>query len=147
MDANHEKRMARMDARQAEMDAWQVRMDANHEMRMTRRDAWLTEIKNDRKETMACLEEAEARLEVEDKTVSVDTTPVVAHEQEVPLEANLERTEPNPRETEAVMERQETSNKEVAINFPRACQNERTKCQEATKANSEKITQQPSRNR
>jgi hypothetical protein len=118
MDAHHEKRMARMDGRQAEMDAWQARMDANHEKRMTRRDAWLTEIKNDRKETIACLEETEARLEVDDKPVSMDTTPEVAHEQEVPLEANLERIEPNPGETEAVMERQETPNEEVAINFP-----------------------------
>jgi hypothetical protein len=64
----------------------------------------------------------------------VDTTPEVAREQEVPLEANLEKIEPNPGETEAVMERQETSNEEVAINSPRACQDERTTCQETMEA-------------
>jgi hypothetical protein len=167
MDAYHEKRITRMVARQAEMDvwqarredrktdqeksdenmesmqarldAWQARMDANHEMRMARRVAWLTERRNDRKETMACLEQMEARLEVEDKPASVDTTPEVAHKQEVPLEADLEKIEPNPGETEAVVERQQTSNEEVAINSPRACQNERTTCQEATKANPERM--------
>jgi hypothetical protein len=40
---------------------------------------------------MACVEETEARLEVVDKPASVVTTPEVAHEQEVPLEANLEK--------------------------------------------------------
>jgi hypothetical protein len=38
-----------------------ARMDANHEKRMARMDAWLTDIKNDRKETMACLEKTEGR--------------------------------------------------------------------------------------
>jgi hypothetical protein len=33
---------------------------------------------NDQKETMACLEETEARLEVEDKPASVNATPEVA---------------------------------------------------------------------
>jgi hypothetical protein len=83
---------------------------------------------------MACLEKTEARIEVEDKPASVDTTPEVAHKQEVPLEANLEKIEPNPGETEAVVERQETSNEEVAINSPRACQDERTTCQETMEA-------------
>jgi hypothetical protein len=83
---------------------------------------------------MACLEETKARHDVEDKPASVDTTPEVAHEQEVPLEANLEKIEPNPGETEAIVERQETSNKEVAINSRRACQDERTTCQETMEA-------------
>jgi hypothetical protein len=85
-DANMKAMQARMDARQARMDAWQARMDANHEKRMARMDAWLTDIRNDRKQTMACLEKTEARLEVEDKPASVDMTPEVAHEQEVPVE-------------------------------------------------------------
>jgi hypothetical protein len=63
-----------------------ARMDANHEKRKARMDAWLTDIKNDRKEAMACLEKTEARLEIEDKPASVDTTSEVAHEQEVPRE-------------------------------------------------------------
>jgi hypothetical protein len=125
MDALHEERTARMAARQAETDAWHARIVANHEKMMARRDAWLADIKNDRKETMACLEETEARLEVDDKPASADTTPEVAHEQEVPLDANLEKIEPNPGETEAVVERQQTPNEEVVINSPRACQDER----------------------
>jgi hypothetical protein len=60
---------------QASMDAsrkaWREQMEAS-------RNAW-------RKETMACQETMEARLE-EDKPTSVDTTPEVAHEQEVPKE-------------------------------------------------------------
>jgi hypothetical protein len=80
------------------------------------------------------LEETEARLEVEEKPASVDTTPEVAHEQEIPLEANLDNIEPNPGETEAVVERQQTTNEEVAINSPRACQDERTTCQETMEA-------------
>jgi hypothetical protein len=55
------------------------------------------------------------------------------------VEANLEKIEPNPGEKEAAVERQETSNEEVAINSLMACQNERTTCQEATKANPEKM--------
>jgi chromosome segregation ATPase len=100
--------IARMDARQAEIDAWQARMDARQARLVAfqaRRDAWLTDMSNSRKETVACLEETEARLEVEDKPASVDTTPEVAHEQEVPLEANVEKIEPNPGETEAIVER------------------------------------------
>jgi hypothetical protein len=152
MDANYEKRMARMYARredrktdqeksdenmetmQARLDAWQARMDANHEMRMTRRVARLTERRNDRKETMACLEQTEARLEVEDKPASVDTTPEVAHGQEVPLEADLEKIEPNPGETEAVVERQEIPNEEIAIHPLRGCRNEGRACQETMEA-------------
>jgi hypothetical protein len=47
--------------------------------------------------------------------------------------------EPNPGLKEAVVEWQETSNEEVAINSLWACQNERTTCQEATEANLEKM--------
>jgi hypothetical protein len=125
--------IARIVASKAENDAWQARMDARRARLVAfqaRRVAWLTDRMNDQKETMACLEETEARLELEDKPASVDTTPEVAREQEIPLEANLEKIEPNPGETEAVVERQETSNEEVVINSPRACQDERTTCQE-----------------
>jgi hypothetical protein len=48
-------------------------------------DAWPTDIKKDRKETMACQGNMEAHLE-EDKPASVDTTPEVADDQEVPVE-------------------------------------------------------------
>jgi hypothetical protein len=47
-------------------------------------NTWLTDIKNDRKETMACQDNTEARLEVEDKPDSEDRTPEVAHKQEFP---------------------------------------------------------------
>jgi hypothetical protein len=47
-----------------------------------RLDAWLTDLKNNRKETMACLEKTEACLEVEEEPASVDMTPEVAHGQE-----------------------------------------------------------------
>jgi hypothetical protein len=51
------------------------------------------------------------------------------------METNLENMKPNPGEKEAVVERQEIPNKEVAIHSLKACQYERTACQEATKAN------------
>jgi hypothetical protein len=57
-----------------------ARMEASHEKRMARMDALLTDIKNDRKETMACQEIVEARLEVEEPA-SVDMTPEVADEE------------------------------------------------------------------
>jgi hypothetical protein len=78
--------IARMVARQAEIDSWQARMNARRAGSVAfqaRRDAWLTDMRNPRKETVARLEETEARLEVEDKPASVDTTPEVAREQEV----------------------------------------------------------------
>jgi hypothetical protein len=53
---------------------------------MARIDAQLTDMRISRKETMACQGKTEARLEVEDKPASVDTTPEVADDQEVPLE-------------------------------------------------------------
>jgi hypothetical protein len=110
-----------------------ARMAANHEKRMARMDAWLTDMRIFRRETTACQETMGARLEAQEPA-SVDTTPEVAHEQEVPLEVNLEKIEPNPGETEAVVERQQTTNEEVAINSPRACQDERTTCQETMEA-------------
>jgi hypothetical protein len=43
-------------------------------------------MKFNREETMACQGNMEARLEAEDKPASVDTTPDVARDQEVPVE-------------------------------------------------------------
>jgi hypothetical protein len=48
-------------------------------------NAWLTDMRNTPKETMACQETMEARLE-EKKPASMDMTPEVAQEQVVPLE-------------------------------------------------------------
>jgi hypothetical protein len=77
--------------RKADHEEMMARMDANHEEMMTTIKAWgktlddcPTDIKNDRKETMAYLEKTEARLEVE--PASVDTTPEVADDQEVQVE-------------------------------------------------------------
>jgi hypothetical protein len=47
--------------------------------------AWSSDLKINREETMACQDTMEALLE-EDKPASVDMTPEVAHEQEVPVE-------------------------------------------------------------
>jgi hypothetical protein len=47
--------------------------------------------------------------------------------------------DPYPGEKEAIVERQESPNKEVAIHSLRACRNERMACQETTKANPEKM--------
>jgi hypothetical protein len=54
------------------------------------------------------------------------------------VEDNLEKMEPNPGEKEAVVERQESPNEEVAIHSRKTWRNERTVCQEATKSNPEK---------
>jgi hypothetical protein len=59
-------------------------------------DAWPTDIKNDRKETMACQGNMEAHLE-EDKPASVETTPEVADDQEVPVEDAVEMPAGEPR--------------------------------------------------
>jgi hypothetical protein len=66
-------------------------------------------MRNSRKETMACLEETEARLEVEEPA-SAETAPEVADDQGDPLEANIEKIDPYPGETKAVVERQQTTN-------------------------------------
>jgi hypothetical protein len=60
-----------------------AKMDANHEKRMARMDAWLTDLKTDQKETPACQGTIEARLETEEPA-SVETTPEVANDREVP---------------------------------------------------------------
>jgi hypothetical protein len=75
-------------------------------------DAWMVDSKNDQKEMTTC---------------------------QNAVEANLEKIEPNPGEKEAVVERQEIPNSEVAIHSLRACRNERTACQEVMKANREKV--------
>jgi hypothetical protein len=64
MNANNKTMLAEMtkrtDAHQAEIKSRQAEMRAIIK-------AWSSDWKNDRKETMACLEKTEARLEVEDK--------------------------------------------------------------------------------
>jgi hypothetical protein len=47
--------------------------------------------------------------------------------------------DPNSGEKEAVVDQQEIPSKEVAIHSLRACRNERTACQEATKTNPKKM--------
>jgi hypothetical protein len=92
-------------------DASQIRVEpeTEHQEKMA---AWITDTKNDRKETTACQDA---------------------------METNLEKMEPNPGEKEAVVERQEIHNEEVAIHSLRAYRNGRTACQEATKTNPEKM--------
>jgi hypothetical protein len=99
----------RLEAIHNKTDANQMRVEpeTEHQGKM---DAWITDMKNDRMETTACQEA---------------------------MEANLEKMEPNPAEKEAVVERQEIPNEEVAIHSLMACQNERKTCQEETKANPE----------
>jgi hypothetical protein len=77
-DANAKPMREDMKGNQEKADAARK---ADHEEMM----AWLTDMRNDRKETMGCLERTEAHLEIE-KPASEDRTPEVAHEQEVPLE-------------------------------------------------------------
>jgi hypothetical protein len=57
------------------------------------------------------------------------------------------KMEPNPGEKEAIVEWQEIPNEEVEIHSLRACRNERTACQEAMKANPEKLERWPFWNR
>jgi hypothetical protein len=83
--------MARLDTSHKKIKAWGEKLDADSKAMREERmkanmDACMADIKDNRKETMACLEETEARLEVEGKPASVDTKPEVAHEQEVPRE-------------------------------------------------------------
>jgi hypothetical protein len=66
-----------------------ARMDARREDMEASRNSW-------RKETMSYQETTEARLE-EDKPASVDTTPEVVHEQEVPRENAIEMPVGEPR--------------------------------------------------
>jgi hypothetical protein len=104
---------AKMDANQKKTDDSQQRMDVNlkeirediksgqAEMRSIveaieeKMDAWIADIKNDGKETMACQDA---------------------------MEATLKKVEQNPGEKEAVVEWwQEIPNEEVAIHSLRAC--------------------------
>jgi hypothetical protein len=50
------------------------------------------------------------------------------------MEANLDKTEPNPGENQAAVERRETLNEEVAVHPLRACRNETMACQETMEA-------------
>jgi hypothetical protein len=50
-----------------------------------------------------------------------------------------EKMEPNPGEKEAVVKWQENPNEEAEMHSLRACQKEKTSCQEVMKANPEKI--------
>jgi hypothetical protein len=70
-------------------------------------DACMADIKNDRKETTACQDAMEDSLEI---------------------------MEPNPGGNEAVVERRETLNEEVAVHTLRACRNETMACQETMEA-------------
>jgi hypothetical protein len=92
----------------AETEDIRSRTKAMREERMkANMGACMVDIKNDLKETTACQD---------------------------PMEANLERMEPNPEGKEAAVERQETLNEEVAVHPLRACRNEGTACQETTEA-------------
>jgi hypothetical protein len=85
---NQERLLAKMDASQKEAEAYREDIkeikSGQAEMRAIIK-AWSSNLKINREETLACQEKTEARLE-EDKPASVDMTPEVAHEQEVPLE-------------------------------------------------------------
>jgi hypothetical protein len=81
-------------------DEMLAKMDANQEMTARMQDELISTIKIFKfngEETTACLEETEARLEVEGKPASVVTTPEVAHEQEVPREDAEEMPVGEPR--------------------------------------------------
>jgi hypothetical protein len=60
--------------------------------------AWLTDLKNIRKETMACQEKTEARLQGREEPASVDIEPEVADE-EVPVEDAARMPVGEPRNT------------------------------------------------
>jgi hypothetical protein len=118
MKYNQEQMLAKMTAweaedkarreKEAETGAIRIRTKAMRDKRMkASRDACFADIKNNRKETTAC---------------------------QNAMEANLEKVEPNPGEKEAAVERQETSNEEVAIHPLTACRNEGTVCQEKMEA-------------
>jgi hypothetical protein len=82
-DANTKTMREDIKANQAKADADRnaYREDLR-EMRAIIKD-WSSDLKTNQKETMACQGNMEARLEKE--PASVDMTPEVAHEQEVPL--------------------------------------------------------------
>jgi hypothetical protein len=98
----------------AETEATRARTKAMREERIkANMDACMADRKNDRQETTACQDA---------------------------MEANLENVEPNPGLKEAVVERQETSNEEIAItsNSLCACREETMACQETMEARLEK---------
>jgi hypothetical protein len=89
MDANTKTMREDMKASQAKADAQQAKMEARMDAKMGSMQAALKsaikDIKFNREETMACQGTMEARLE-EYKPASMDTTPEVARDQEVPRE-------------------------------------------------------------
>jgi hypothetical protein len=94
--ADHEEMMARMDVMHKQMLAG---MDASYK-KMTAWgetfDAWSTDTNDNGEETVACQEKTEVRLEEEEPT-SVDRTPEVAQEREVPREDAVEMPVGEPR--------------------------------------------------
>jgi hypothetical protein len=80
-------------------------------------DAWMTDMNNDRKETMYCQETTACHNE---------------------MEVNIKKMEPNLREKGAVVERRKIPNEEIAVHSLRACRSETTAAQEASEANTEK---------
>jgi hypothetical protein len=96
-----ERMMARMDTIQEKADANQettARMDAKMGSMKAELKSAIKDLKFNCEETMACQEIMEARLQ-EDKPASVDTTPEVARDQEVPVEdaARMSVGEPGKR--------------------------------------------------
>jgi hypothetical protein len=103
--------VTRLEAIQSKTDANQMRVEPKTEHQQEKLDAWIADMENDQKETMACQDA---------------------------MEVNLEKMGQNLREKEPIVERQEIPNKEVAIHSLRACQIKRMACQEAMKANPKK---------
>jgi hypothetical protein len=96
----------RLEAVHDKTDAIQLRVKHETELQ-EKMDAWIADMKNDRKET----------------TAFQDT-----------VEANLEKIEPNSGEQEAMVERQEIPNEDVAVHSLKAYRNEITAYQETTEA-------------
>jgi hypothetical protein len=104
--AKMDQNQAKADENQEKTDAHQAKMEAN----LARMEA---ERKSDAEKLKSWMEKRmEGRLEAEGPA-SVDTKPEVVREQDVSLEANLEKIESKPGEAEAVVERQETPNEKV----------------------------------
>jgi hypothetical protein len=98
--ADKEEMLAEMKANQARADAdRKAYREALKEMKAIIK-AWSSDLEADhenRKETMACQGNMEARLEKEDKPASVDRPPEVAQEQEVPREDAIDMPVGEPR--------------------------------------------------
>jgi hypothetical protein len=87
LDTDKKKMLAEIKAdRKTDTERMIARMDAKMGSMQTELKSAIKDLKFNREETMACQEIMEARLEVEDRPASVDTTPEAAHEQEVPRE-------------------------------------------------------------